>query len=192
MANKEIEIQVEIEKINPLIAFLEKEGEFLYEDHQLDEYYTPAHRNFADLDPINEWLRLRDSNGKFSITYKNWHRDENKKAYHCDEFESGLESFEQVEKILNILDFKTVVGVEKNRSAYKYLDYEIAIDKVKNLGTFVEVEFKGENNKDHNEIVQDMIKFLKSLELGKLKRNSVGYAYKLLYPDRTEYLEDEL
>jgi len=183
MKDIEVEIQLELENSEPLLDFLEKNGKLVYEDKQNDHYYTPKHRDFRDKKPIEEWLRLRDSNGKFSITYKNWHRDENRKTVHCDEYETTIGDIKQLENILKVLDFETVVKVQKNRKAYMYNDYEIALDEVENLGDFVEIEYKGKEDGDPKEIIQGMIKFLKDLKVGRIRRNNVGYAYKLLYPE---------
>jgi adenylate cyclase class 2 len=191
MKNIEVEIQVEIENVKPLIDLMENKADFLYEDHQIDQYYTPAHRDFASIEPIKEWLRLRDSDGKYSITYKNWYRDENNRSGHCDEYESGLEKIDQLEKILNVLDFKPVVKVDKLRRAYRYKEYEVAIDKVEGLGSFVELEYKSDTDKDPKQIILEMTTFLKSLGLGKIIRNHVGYAAKLLMP-KSDHLEEEL
>jgi len=191
MKDIEVEIQVEAENIQPLIELMEKSGKFLFEEHQIDQYYTPLHRDFRNKKPIEEWLRLRNSDGKYSVTYKNWHRDKNKKAVHCDEYETTLGDIDQLEKILKILNFTTVVKVDKSRKAYMYKEYEIALDKVKNLGNFIEIEYKSKKIKDPSLIAQEMISFLKSLKLGKISKNSVGYAYKLLYPE-DDHLEEEL
>jgi adenylate cyclase class 2 len=191
LKDTEVEIQVEIENIKPLVDLMEKSGKLLFSEHQIDHYYTPAHRNFAELEPINEWLRLRNSDGKYSITYKNWHRDESKKAHHCDEYETTLGEINQVEKIFDVLNFTIVVIVDKKRKAYLYKDYEIALDQVKNLGNFVEIEYKGDKVRDPDEIAKEMKRFLKNLGLGRIAINSVGYAYKLLKPD-SDHLEEEL
>lgn len=191
MKDTEVEIQVEIESIKPLIQLMEKSGKFLYKEHQIDQYYTPVHRNFAAKKPIDEWLRLRDSDGKYSITYKNWRHRKDEKSVHCDEYETTLGDIDQLEKILKVLDFTTVVLVDKLRKAYLYKEYEIALDSVKGLGDFVEIEYKGKTARDPFEIADGMIEFLKSLKLGKLIRNNVGYAYKLLNPD-DDHLEEEL
>ena len=160
--NKEIEIHVQIEKRANLMKFLKKKAKFGGEKHQIDKYYTPAHRNFTEVRPIKEWLRLRDSSGKFSINYKNWHHDEDGKSRYCDEYETPVENLDQIEKILKALDMKEVVTVDKVRKIYLYLEYEVAIDSVKGLGDFVEIEFKGEQNeKSPEEITNEMIAFLK-------------------------------
>jgi predicted adenylyl cyclase CyaB len=191
MKNVEVEIQVEIENVKPLVDLMENKAKFLYEDHQIDQYYMPAHRDFTKLDPMNEWLRLRDSNGKYSITYKNWQRNKDKKSHHCDEYETTIGDIDQLKKILEVLNFSTVVIVDKQRKAYLYKDWEIALDKVKDLGDFIEIEYKGKKIRSSEEIVAEMKDFLKALGLGKIKINSVGYAFKLLKPN-SDHLEEEL
>jgi len=74
--NKEIEIQVQIQRSNKLISFLEKQAKFLGKKHQIDTYFTPSHRDFTSVRPILEWLRLRKSGKKYSINYKKWHLEE--------------------------------------------------------------------------------------------------------------------
>src|SRR3989338_3367466 len=163
MADKEIEIQVKVGDVSPLLAFLEKEGEFKFSDRQIDEYYTPVHKNFSEVDPVKQWLRLRDSNGKYSINYKNWHYGQDGKSNYCDEFESKIENLEQLKKILTALDFKLLTVVDKERRSWQYKDYEISVDKLANIGDFVEIEYKGEGAGDEKEITANMVKFLNDL-----------------------------
>ncbi len=190
MKNVEIEIQVNIEDSKPLIEFLEKNADFKKENHQIDEYFSPAHRNFIGVRPVNEWLRLRDSDGNYFVNYKNWHRDKDGKSYHCDEYETKIEDLTQLKKILEVLDFKPLVKVDKIRKVWKYKDYEIAIDLVKGLGDFVEIEYIGKEEKvDPKKITEEMINFLKNLGCGKIERNYVGYPFQLLFPKEVKYEE---
>ena len=111
MANKniEIEIQVNVENVQPLIEFLKANGDFQAEKHQLDEYFSPAHRDFIAVRPVAEWLRLRDADGKYSINYKNWHFDESGKSHYCDEFETKIEDIDKIRNIFSVLNFKPLV-----------------------------------------------------------------------------------
>ena len=183
--NKEIEIQVRISNSQPLLDFLEKNGEFKYSNRQVDEYYTPAHRDFASIDPIKEWIRLRDSDGEFSINYKNWHYDSDGKSRYCDEFETVIGDLDQLRKIFTAINLKVLVKVHKQRRVWNYKNYEIAVDRVEGLGDFVEIEYKGVDNADHKAITDGMIKFIKDIDCGEIRRNYRGYAYMLLYPDKT-------
>ena len=191
MNNIEIEIQVNIENIKPLIEFLEKNGQFKAEKYQVDEYFSPAHRNFIEVRPIKEWLRLRDSDGKYSVTYKNWHYDENGRAqYLCDEYETKIEDLAQLRKILDVLNFKSLVKVDKKRKTWEYKDYEIDLDSVKGLGDFVEIEYIGKDEKANpDKITAEMMDFLKELGCGRIKRNYVGYPFQLLFPEEVKFEE---
>jgi len=190
MNNAEIEIQVNIEDNKPLIEFLEKNADFQSESHQIDQYFSPAHRNFLEPRPMHEWLRLRDSNGNYSINYKNWHFDDTGKSYHGDEYESKIEDLEQVENILEALNFKLCVTVDKLRKIWIYNDYEVAVDSVRGLGDFVEIEYKGKDkNADPKKVTGEMINFLKGIGVGKIKRNYVGYPFQLLFPEEVKYEE---
>ncbi len=186
--NIEIEIQVNVEKPKPLVEFLEKNGNFQSEKHQVDEYFSPAHRDFLGVRPAREWLRLRDADGKYSINYKNWHFDENGKSHHCDEFETKVEDIEQVRKILSALNFKSLVVVDKLRKIWTYKDYEVAIDSVRSLGDFVEIEYIGKNAEiDPKKVTEEMVDFLKKVGCGKITRNYNGYPFLMLFPEEVKY-----
>jgi len=178
----EIEIQVEIEDYRELIEFLGKSGDFQSEKHQVDEYFSPAHKDFLGADPVKEWLRLRNANGTYTINYKNWHYNNEGKSYHADEYESKVENIDTLRKIFEALNMKMLVAVEKTRKTWMYKDYEIALDSVKGLGNFVEIEFKGKTKgEDPERIAKEMINFLKERGCGKIELNYKGYPYQLLF-----------
>lgn len=190
MKDIEIEIQVNIEKQKPLENFLKKKADFKYENHQIDEYFSPAHRDFIGVRPVKEWLRLRSSDGKYSINYKNWHFDKSGKSYYCDEYETKIDDLTKLKKILKALNFQSLVTVDKVRKVWLYKDYEVAIDSIKKLGNFVEIEYKGKAKKiDPKKIANEMINFLKTIGCGKIRRNYVGYPFQLLFPKETKYEE---
>jgi len=189
MEDIEIEIQVKIENSQPLLEFLDKNAQFKEESHQIDEYFSPAHRDFTAVRPVKEWLRLRDSDGKYSITYKNWYYD-NERSTHCDEYELSIANIDQMEKIMQALNFKNIATVDKIRRSWDYKNYEISMDSIKGLGDFIEVEYKGdEKNLDPKKITAEMIKFLKDVGCGKIERNYVGYPFQLLFPEEVKFEE---
>ncbi len=182
MKTTEVELQAQVENVAPLIALLEKEGKFKYTNGQRDHYFTPAHRDFLDADPIVEWLRLRDADGTFTLNYKKWHLDDRGHGSYADEYETKIESLEIGEKILGALDAKPIVVVEKVRKAWDYKEYEVCLDSVQGLGDFVELEYAGPRDGalDHKEIMDGMITFLKELGCGTLTLNHSGYPALLL------------
>jgi adenylate cyclase class 2 len=187
MSDREIEIQVKVENSINLLDFLAQNAQFQKESHQIDIYYCPAHRDFLATRPVKEWLRLRDSNGRYSINYKNWHYEGDGKSNYCDEYETQVESLEQLQKILEVLNFKPITTVDKLRKTWRYKDYEVAVDSVKNLGDFVEIEYKGEDTTlTPAQITAEMVDFLKELNVGKIERNYVGYPFMLLFGREVE------
>jgi len=182
MSDREIEIQVKIENSTNLLSFLDSDAQFQKESHQVDTYYCPSHRDFLSVRPVKEWLRLRDSNGKYTINYKDWQYGPDGKSHYCNEYETPVESLEQLQKILGALDFKPIVTVDKLRKTWRHQNYEIVVDSIKNLGDFVEIEYKGEETlSTPAQITEEMINFLKKLNVGEIERNYVGYPFMLLF-----------
>lgn len=189
MSNIEIEIQVRIANIDVFLKFLKENAEFTGEKYQKDEYFTPQHRNFVEVKPIEEWLRLRESKNN-SVTYKKWHYTAEGKSNYCDEYETAIDDAGQLRKIFEALDFKPAITVEKKRKNWIYKDYEISVDEVTDLGEFVEVEYKGlAKNPDPDLIVKEMANFLRSAGCEKIERNFIGYPYMILFPEQTKFEE---
>ena len=173
------------------MAFLKKQAKFVGEKHQVDEYFSPSHRNFPDSRPVNEWLRLRNSGTHGSITYKNWYHDKKGKSLsYCDEYQTQVKDIRQMKKILKVLNFKSLVIVDKARKVWRYRDYEVSLDKVKGLGDFIEIEYMGKSkNKKPTDIIKEMIEFLKTHDCGKIEKNDVGYPFMLLFPEEVKHEE---
>ena len=189
MKDKEVEIQVKIENSADLLKFLEKNAKFLGEKRQIDEYYTPAHRDFLSIRPVSEWFRLRNENKQYSMTYKKWYYTKEGRGEYADEYETIFDNLESARKIVTALDCKHLTTVDKTRRKYLFEDYEVAIDNIKNLGDFIEVEYKSNISKNHEEIIARMIKFLKEHNCGKIYRNCGGYPFMLLFPGETKFFE---
>ena len=186
MKDVEIEIQVRISDKTKLESFLQQKAKFSNQSYQKDEYFTPAHRDFVSVKPVVEWLRLRQSDSG-SVTYKKWHYDVKGKSNYCDEYETSVGDVDQLRKIFAALDLKPIITVEKTRRAWRYQDYEIALDHVTGLGDFVEIEYKAHAGTDPGAITDGMIALLKDIGCGKIERNFVGYPFMLLYPGEVKF-----
>lgn len=197
MTNKkedvEIEIQVQLDGIDELIKHLKSNAKFIESQWQRDVYYSPIDKkkSYLNANPVNEWLRVRYEKGKSSITYKNFHRGEDGFAKYCDEFNSDVSSAESAEKIFVALGFEKIVVVEKNRDVYMDNEFEVSIDDIKGLGKFVEVEYKGNLGKaDYEKIKKQMSDYLKSKGCANIRKNSGGYPFMILFPEKvfTEFI----
>ena len=186
--NLEIEIKVKIDRKPSLVSFLKKHAKYAGRSRQIDEYFVPRHRNFLSQQPVKEWLRLRREEGASTINYKNFHY-KNGKTTECDEFETEVKDIGLMRRIFKALDIKPVVKVDKVRDFWLYGDYEISIDTVASLGTFVEIEFMGKRT-DSKKITDEMVSFLKSMKVGRIQRNYQGYPFLLLFPDKSKYFSE--
>lgn len=176
---KEIEIKVQIESSKELEKFLRLSAKLIKEERQLDEYFSPKSQSYLDERPVKQWLRLRDENGQYSITYKKWHY-RNGQSNYCDEYETKLSDFKQMKMLLRALNFETIITVDKKRRSYIYEDYEVSLDTVKNLGSFVEIEYIGRKKIEPAKATAKMMKFLELFNVGKIVRNHQGYPKLLL------------
>lgn len=141
----EIEIKFPLSSKEKTLRFLNENGIKLKSDiHQKDCYYLPLHRNFLDTYPVVERLRTRESVKWNSINYKNRHIVNGENINTCDEYETKVESMEALKKILDALNFKQIICVEKNRNIRNYKWIEISVDEVDELGSFIELEAKWE------------------------------------------------
>lgn len=145
---KRIEIEAKFELLNSKellkrLQELEKDNnaKLVEKDEiQKDTYFTPNDRNFLDKRPVSEWLRTREEKGKYSITYKNWAKEDGENAkFKCREVETNVDDIEAIKEIFDVLKVRRLVVVEKNRTSYLHKDIIISIDTVENLRKFCRV-----------------------------------------------------
>ena len=130
--------------------------------HQIDEYYNHPSR---DTRKTNEYIRLRYKNGENSGIF----------ALHVNiadgvnkEFEVSVGDIETFRQILKGLNFPLLGIINKKRTNFKYKEFTISIDEVKDIGNFLEIETDGEES----EIVEKKAKCVKVLkELGLSEKN---------------------
>jgi adenylate cyclase class 2 len=177
--NIEVELRYRVKNKKNILNWLNENAKKLYEYHQVDEYFTPKHKNYFDEKIPREYLRIRDSDGKFSIAYKYWYSTEKGEGTHCDEYETDVEDGVQIKRIFKALDFKTLVVVDKYRVVYEYKDFEISVDDEKVVGVVCEIEIK-KNYKDTDEAQGKIREFAKKLGLSESDRTEdvkLGYAF---------------
>lgn len=189
MKDLEIEIKFALKNPKKVISKLGKIAKTDKKDvYQKDTYYIPSHRNFLKQIPVKEWLRIRESENGFMVNYKNWYTTKKKDERYCDEYETSFEDLEAMKNIFKALDIEEVVVVEKNRNTWHYKDCEVAIDKVTNLGWFVELEIKGKFD-SVDEAVKHLYKVLEELDAELGKEDKRGYPYRLLEKKGYEFEE---
>jgi adenylate cyclase class 2 len=179
--NIEIEIRFPLKNMDDVLNTLRKTGEFKYDNRQIDTYYNAPHRDFFERAPsVDEWLRLRDSDGKFSINLKQFFPRGAVKSTHCEEYESKIENIENLRTILTSLDFKPVIVVDKQRRAFKYKNTEIAIDTIADLGDFIEIEYDCIDDCDIDSANKYLYEILSEIGAEVGPEYLVGYAFDLM------------
>lgn len=85
------------------------------------------------------------------------------------EYETKVDDPEALHQILLILGWKPEVEVKKVRRKGKLGEYEICLDEVERLGTYVELEKLADDNADPNKIQEELLQVLESF--GVLRSN---------------------
>lgn len=182
MENIEIEIKVEVSQgtFESFRTFLKENARFVKKSFQTDEYFTPVHRNFLSPEYPFEWLSIRERSNKIILNYKHWYPENEAKSTHCDEYEVELSNYSNMNKIFEALNIKSLCKVVKEREIYNYNDeFEISMDKVDELGCFVEIEVKKDFGSIEN-ANQKLLEFATRMGVDTSKRNYRGYPFMLL------------
>ena len=154
MRNKEVELKFVInDKIKTqIINDLNQKTSKIRENRLIDTYYIPNFREFEINGETMECVRIRENNKGVVLTYKKIHREVN--PVYCDEYETKVESKEEMEKILFALGFSVQMVIDKTRISYELNNIEIDFDSVKGLGELLEVELK---NSDDVSVIYDFV-----------------------------------
>ena len=108
-------------------------------DHQKDRYFTSP---IVDFDRTGEVLRIREESPaqRGYITYKGPKLGKDIKTR--EEIEVSIGEGALAALLLKKLGFRVYATVEKERLVYEFDDFSISLDRVKGLGTFMEIELK--------------------------------------------------
>ncbi|MHC1631833.1 MAG: class IV adenylate cyclase [Methanotrichaceae archaeon] len=134
-------IEVEVKaRCSPEIKdkIIELGGELIGVENHLDLYFNSPFHDFASTD---EALRIREKEEGFRFTYKGPKLDSETKSRR--EITVKIDDFEALEEILKLLGFTRAAVVKKQRTKYSLEGAILALDEVKGLGTFLEVELSG-------------------------------------------------
>ena len=87
----------------------------------------------------NQWIRLRDSGDKVTLAYKSIEKDS---IDGTKEIEIEVSDFEETNKLLEVLGYKSKAFQENKRIQYKLGDVEIDIDYWPLIPAYLEIEGK--------------------------------------------------
>ena len=155
----EIEIKVRIEDPIRVEHSLEALGSiFVNKEQQKDTYFRFPFRDFQQ---TGEVLRVRKQIlGRNLMTYKGPKLASGIKVREEIELDIGGES--DAIQLLRKLRFEPWVTVEKERIAYRVNNFLVSLDKVKDLGIFMEIETKADDI-ELKKIEQEVFKLLDNI-----------------------------
>ncbi len=146
----EVEIKARVENPDEIRRkILELGFKFKERIIEKDFYYNHPCRNFKETD---EALRIRIKNNKYFLTYKGKKIDNISKTR--EELTSVVD--ENIVQILERLGFEFVAEIEKVREIYEKDYVKICLDKVSNLGFFVEIESEKYDLEELFKIARDL------------------------------------
>lgn len=106
------------------------------------------------------WLRVRKENEKVELNLKK----QSKKLEESKEIEFEVNSYEKANEFLETLGYKKWVEVNKTRLFTKYDKYNLCIDDVDRLGSFIEIEILVNDN-DEKDYIEELLSVAAYLDL---------------------------
>src|SRR3990172_1924284 len=194
---KEIEVKMRLDdqQMHVFAQWLEREATMEGVDNQIDYYLDNPESSFLFNSPqgFKDFLtslriRMTDHEGDFLCNKVRELNQQTLKIVECDEYEMPIQDGTKMLKILTNVGYSVRLIVQKSRKIYRYGDFEIALDKVHDLGFFVEIELKNHDNRTHRGIAR-ILDFLRMVGITKFKKLQRGYLSMLLNPgyDFTEW-----
>ena len=172
---KEIEVEVTFDNTKEEVIKVLSKYEYVGEKEIVDiYYYDPLRSNLqpeSDL-RLNETFRVRKTKKGHYLTYKKQHF-KGKLWVYSDEYETKVEDYNTIKKIIKMLGLKELITVHNRRNIYKYKDFEIELEDIEGLGIFIEVE-KMSTLDNEIEIKEEIRDFIRSLKLKNVKELNIG------------------
>lgn len=125
---------------------------------------------FDEFQPGKNILRIREAGGKYLLTLKLPQSNEQDAIEH----EVEINHYAEMENMLQLMGYHQAVQVRKTRRKTTYRDWEICLDEVDGLGSFVEVEAITDDV-DVIDLQNQLFDFLLSLGVRAEDRITNGY-----------------
>lgn len=114
-------------------------------------------------------IRRQDGIAEFNIKQQRSHELDN------IEYETEVKDPKIMHEMLVLMGFAQVVEVRKLRQKGKWGEYEICLDTVDELGTFVELEKLADDDANVEQIEEQLFQTLESFGLSRSDQEKLGY-----------------
>ncbi|MEA2701333.1 MAG: adenylate cyclase, class 2 [Candidatus Parcubacteria bacterium] len=138
----EVEVKAALGDKQGFIAKLAERGcELLAEIAQDDTVYVRETGSLEVFLGNHEFLRLRvENNSRTLFAFKKHRTRSNDPNSAPLELELAVDSREKMEQVLLLMGYQEAMRIKKRRRKGAYENWEVCIDEVEGLGTFVELE----------------------------------------------------
>jgi adenylate cyclase class 2 len=169
---KEVEVKAYLKNADQVIQKLTSLGCMLSEPiRQVDTVYTKIIGNVEEYLKNDHFVRIREkSDGKYILTVK---KPLSKIVLTKTEHETEVKDAKALEQALFLMGYKTSNKVIKSRRTTHFKEFEICIDEVEQLGSFIEIEKMSNGNAD--DVRKDLNAFLSSLGVSSSDEVHKGY-----------------
>jgi len=171
---REIEIKLRANNLKEVESKLAEKGCVLSEPiSQHDVVYSlkGSRNEFQSAQEGDIVIRIRYLKDSAELTLKQQRSNESDNI----ECETEVVDPKQIHHMLELLGWYPAVEVKKIRRKGKLGLYEICLDEVERLGTFIELEKLTDENIDAEEVRQELFKELESLGLSRNDEETRGY-----------------
>ena len=164
----EVEVKAKVENLDEIRTILESMGAtFTGKLYQKDSV-NKLKGEEKNVEPGSFMLRIREERDKNYLTFKAF----TDRFGAWEEYETEILDPREMDKILKRVGFVTVMTLTKEREPGKIGKYSFNLDKIKELGDYIEVEIISDDSKSAQE---EIMKFLKSLGINKDQFERRGY-----------------
>lgn len=165
----EVEVKFRIDNIKEVEEKVEDFAEFIVEKTESDIYFNSPWKDFRESD---EALRIRKDNEGVTITYKGPKIDSRTKSR--EEVKVNIDDYQSGVQLLKDLGFTPFGEVVKNRKIYELEGATVSVDRVENLGEFLEIELQAEKSEVEEKTMQI---FRLAKRLGFYEEQSIRESY---------------
>lgn len=117
---------------------------------------------------------IKKKNEKTYVTYKIDNFDNKGIWVYSDEYETEVENFEKIKDIIRLLGLKELLTIHNKKTIYITDKYEIALEEVEELGSFLEVEYCTDDDVDVKQEKNEIQRFIDDLGISASEELHMG------------------
>jgi adenylate cyclase class 2 len=171
---REIEIKLKVDSFQAIESKLKEKGCILSEpitQHDVVYSLKSSTKEFESAKEGDVIIRIRHLKDSAQLNLKQQRSGEMDNL----EYETEVREPEEMHHMLSILGWSPVVEVRKIRRKGKLREYEICLDQVEQLGTFVELEKLTDDDVNAEKVREELFNELESLGLSRGAEVTQGY-----------------